>query len=314
MTGFYAVLKKELQDNFAGWLFIILFALVLMAGIYAIFTAAQTIRSVVTGTSPFIFMALFTASGDVLPSFIGMIAIILPVVGIALGMDAINSERNGGTLSRLISQPIYRDTIINAKFAAGVLTIGVIMTTIILLVSGLGIRMIGIVPTAEEAWRLFFFLIISVIYGSFWLGLSILFSVLFRRVAISALAAVAIWLFFFQFFSKVVGALANFFAPIGDTVTSQINNVQFLITAIRFSPIQVFQEAVAVILSPGQRTMSELLQILTGSPNNTPLSTPLSLNQSLSAVWPHIITLFVLTVICFAISYIRFMRQEVRAT
>src|SRR5512141_196038 len=134
MSGFYAVLKKELQDDFASWRFIILFALVLMAGIYAIYTAAETIRSVVTGTTPFIFMALFTASGDVLPSFIGMIAIILPLVGIALGMDAINSERNGGTLSRLISQPIYRDTIINAKFAAGVLTIGVIMTTIILLV------------------------------------------------------------------------------------------------------------------------------------------------------------------------------------
>lgn len=318
MSGFYAVLKKELQDDFASWRFIIFFSLILMVGVYAIFTAAETIRTVVTGTTPFIFMALFTASGDVLPSFLELIAVILPVVAIALGWDAINSERNGGTLSRLISQPIYRDSVINAKFAAGLITIAVIMISIVLLVSGLGIRMIGIAPTAEEAWRILFFLGLSIIYGGFWLGLSILFSILFRWVAASALASLAIWLFFFSWrgyglFNSLISALADAVRPVSDTMASQAANVQFLITAWRFSPIELFKEAEAMILLPGSRTMSDLLLIITGG-SNTPMSTPLSLNQSLTAVWPHIIAIFVLMVICFAISYIRFMRQEVRAT
>ena len=314
MSGFYAVLKKELQDDFASWRFIIFFAIVLMVGVYAIYTAAETIRSVVTGTSPFIFMALFTASGDVVPfSFLEIIAIALPVVAIGLSWDAINSERNRGTLSRLVSQPIYRDSIINAKFLAGVITLSIIMTSINLLVTGLGIRMIGIAPTAEEAWRLLFFLVLSIIYGAFWMGLSILFSIVFKWVAASALASLAIWLFFFQFYNRLAQALADQFRPVTDTVASQVSNIQFLIVAWRFSPIELFKEAEAMILLPGQRTMAELLQIITGT-SATPLSTPLSLNQSLSTVWPHIIILFTLMVICFSISYIVFMRQEIRAT
>ena len=317
MSGFYALLKKELQDDFASWRFIIFFALILMVGIYAIFTAAETIRSVVSGTTPFVFMALFTTSGDVLPSFLELIAIILPVVAIALGWDAINSERNGGTLSRLISQPIYRDNIINAKFSAGLITITVIMTSIVLLVCGLGIRMIGVAPTAEEAWRILFFLVLSIVYGGFWLGISILFSILFRWVAASALTSLAIWLFFFSWrgyglFNSLITALADSIHPVTDTLVSRTTNIQFLVSAWHFSPIELYKEAEAMILLPGSRTMSDLLLIITGG-NNVPLSTPLSLNQSLSAVWPHIITIFMLMVVCFAISYIRFMRQEVRA-
>jgi ABC-2 type transport system permease protein len=315
MSGFYAVLKKELQDDFASWRFIIFFALILLVGVYAIFTAAETIRSVVTGTSPFIFMALFTASGSGLPySFLELIAMILPLVAIALGWDAINSERNGGTLSRLISQPIYRDSVINAKFTAGLITISVIMTSIVLLVCGLGIRMIGVVPTAEEAWRILFFLAMSIVYGAFWLGLSMLFSIFFRWVAASALASIAVWIVFFpELFKLMISFLADNLHPVTDTVASQIANIQFIVTAFHFSPVEIYKEAEAMILLPGSRTMSELLQIITGG-TTTPMSTPLSLNQSLSTVWPNIIILFMLVVICFAISYIRFMRQEVRAT
>jgi ABC-2 type transport system permease protein len=314
MSGFYTVFKKELQDAFSSWRFIILFALVLLAGIYAIYAAAETIRSVVTGSTSFVFMALFTTSGGVLPySFLEILAILIPIVGIALGLDAINSEKNNGTLSRLISQPIYRDTIINAKFLAGVVTIAIMISSIILLVSGLGIRMIGVPPTAEEAWRLLFFLFVSIVYGAFWLGLSILFSILFRRVATSALASIAIWLFFFIFFNILIQAIAGSVSPAGDTAASQIKHVQLIISLTRISPIQVFQEAMAVLLVPGMRTLTDLLQIQIGG-SNAPLLTPLSLGQSLIMVWPHLVSLILLTVICFAISYIKFMREEIRAT
>lgn len=315
MSGFYAVLKKELQDDFTSWRFIVFFAIILLVGIYAIYTAAETIRSVVSGNSDFIFMALFTASGDKMPySFLELMAMILPLVAIALGWDAINSEKNKGTLSRLISQPIYRDSIINAKFTAGLITIGVIMTAIVLLVCGLGIRMIGVVPTAEEAWRIFFFLVLSIIYGAFWLGLSMLFSIFFRWVAASALASIAIYIVFFpELFKLLVSFLADSLHPITDTLASQLANVQFIVNAYHFSPVEIFKEAEAMILLPGQRTMSELLQMYTGN-SAIPQSTPLSLNQSLSTVWPDIIILFMLTIVCFAISYVVFMRQEVRAT
>jgi len=41
---------------------------------------------------------------------------------------------------------------------------------------------------------------------------------------------------------------------------------------------------------------------------------PLSLDQSLLVVWPQLTSLVCLTIICFAVSYIVFMRQEIRST
>ena len=41
---------------------------------------------------------------------------------------------------------------------------------------------------------------------------------------------------------------------------------------------------------------------------------PLSLGQSMILVWPNVTGLVSLSVICFAISYVLFMRQEIRAT
>ncbi len=202
MSSFYTVFRKELQDHFTSWRFIFILLVVLLASLYAVFVAASNIRQSVTGSTDFVFLALFTttlsstASSLIPNSFLALMAVLIPIVGITLGFDAINSERNEGTLSRLISQPIYRDNIINAKFLAGGITISILLLSIILLVSGLGMRMIGIPPASEEVWRLLFFLIIGIIYGAFWLGLAILFSTLFKQVAVSAIISIAIWLFF----------------------------------------------------------------------------------------------------------------------
>jgi ABC-2 type transport system permease protein len=45
----------------------------------------------------------------------------------------------------------------------------------------------------------------------------------------------------------------------------------------------------------------------------TRFSGPLPLAQSILVVMPHIISLVAITAICFALSYIVFMRQEIRS-
>jgi len=42
-------------------------------------------------------------------------------------------------------------------------------------------------------------------------------------------------------------------------------------------------------------------------------SGPLPLLQTILIVWPYIISLIAITVICFAVSYAVFMRQEIRS-
>ncbi len=283
MTVFY----KELADAFSRWRFIILFALILIAGVFAIYLAAQSISEAVEDMpTELVFLRLFTTSGEGLPSFLTFIVFFIPIVGIALGFDAINSEKNSGTLSRLLSQPIYRDAVINGKFLAGVVTIAILMTSIILLVAGIGLRMIGVAPGPGEVWRLIFFLATTIVYGAFWLGLAMLFSIFFRRVATSALAAIAVWIFFIFFMFMIAGFIANLIVPVDQTSTYQetVRNAQFTIMAMRASPITLYQEAVSVLLVPQFRTMTQMLQLQTSGVYEWMLPNPLSFDQSLLIV------------------------------
>lgn len=294
MQGLMTVFWKELADNFNSWRFIILFILAFAVSIFAIYIDAQYIRQEVTETR-FVFLQLYTTSGQALPLFILFLAFFVPLVGIMLGFDAINSEKNSGTLSRLLSQPIYRDAVINGKFLAGVVTIAVMLASIVLLVAGMGLRMIGVAPSWEEVTRLTVFLSISIVYGAFWLGLAMLFSIFIQRVATSALASIAIWLLFIFMFAF------PFFTQPGQG--------QIGLTIMRISPITLFWQVVTLLLVPGARTLEQILQSGGLVPSNA-----LPISQSLLSVWPHLVSIIMLTVVCFAISYVRFMREEIRST
>ena len=74
------------------------------------------------------------ATGAILLSAVlSFISFFGPIIGIALGFDAINSERTQGTLSRVLAQPVYRDAVFNGKFLAAMLTLAVILAVVALL-------------------------------------------------------------------------------------------------------------------------------------------------------------------------------------
>jgi len=304
-----AILRKELADYFTSIRVLVLFFLILFASAAGLFAAYQGIRG--GGAGEFVFLKLFTTSGETLPSLIFFIGLFVPIIGIALGFDAINSERTGGTLSRILSQPVFRDSVINGKFLAGMVTLSVMMFAMLLLVSGYGLRMIGVPPSAEEIIRLFIYLFLTIIYGAFWMGLAVLFSVLFRKVAVSLLFSLALWLFFSFFILMIAPAIANAIAPTADGSTAEIiRNAELRQMLLRFSPNTLFQEATTVLLLPVMRSLG----IITMSQAAYMIPNPVSLGQSLILIWPHLTSLVSLSAICFAISYMLFMRQEIRPT
>lgn len=309
-----AVFWKELADYFSSWRFVILFGITLLAALYATYTAAQTIVSNVQGTpTEFVFLRLFTTSGGKLPSFIWFLSFFGPLIGIIFGFDAINNERAQGTLSRIVSQPLFRDAIINGKFLAGLAAIGIMLASILLIISGLGLRMIGVVPGGEEIARLVIFFIVTLIYAGFWLGLGILFSVLFRRTTTSAFAAIAIWIVCALFISMIAGVVADRVAPVTDQSNTQqvLENREVRHDVMRVSPTTLFEEATTTILNPSTRTLRSLV---TRGEVTGMVPGPLALSQSLKLIWPHLTALVALIVICFGISYVNFMRQEIRAS
>ena len=316
MPGLIAVFWKELADHFTSKRFIILFLLVYLAGIATIYVAAQSIRTGISDTTEFVFLRLFIVSGENLPfSFPFFLSLFIPIVGIALGFDAINSERSSGNLSRVLSQPVYRDSVINGKFLAGLFTLATLIVSIVIVVGGMGLRMIGVPPTAEEVLRLFAFIFLSIIYGAFWLSLAVLFSILFRRTATSALASIALWIFLFFFLSMIAGYIANASVPISQNSSAEIlaQNDTIYRMVSRISPGTLYGESVRVLLMPEMGNASSTLMLISIYTAGL-IPGSLSLEQSLIIVWPQIIGLVALTVICFAISYIRFMREEIRAT
>jgi ABC-2 type transport system permease protein len=313
MTGLMAVFRKELADYFNSMRFIILSLLMYGGGVLlTIFVAAQNIRSGVTETTQFIFLRLFTVSGDIqLFSFPFFMSFFIPILGIILGFDAINGERTSGNLSRISSQPIYRDTVINGKFLAGLVTIAILVISLVMLISGIGLRMIGVPPGPDEILRLFTFIFITIIYGAFWLALAILFSVFFNRIATSALASIGVWIFVFLFVSIIASVVASTIVPLGQSPSQalQIKHDEIISYVSLISPIVLYGQSIQAILIPSHPVMFVVSLYYTGLEPN-----PLPLNQSLLIVWPQIISLIALTALCFAGSYIRFMREEIRAT
>ncbi len=283
-----------------------------------VYMAGMGLRQELEGVAKpkFVFLMLFTSTGALF-SLVQFVAFFGPLIGLILGFDAINRERATGTLSKLVSQPIYRDSIINGKFLAGVATIAIMLTSIVLLISALGLLLLGVVPGIEEVLRIIFYLVISIFYISFWLGVAILFSVLFRGIATSALASLALWIFFSFFVPLGATILANAFAPIdqeGATVERIVKHVRIQRAISLSSTMSLYSDSTAVIIDPMRKTTKSL--VLVGPMeriSSARFKNPLPLTQSLLVVFPHISTLIALTIICFAITYTTFMMQEVRS-
>lgn len=213
----------------------------------------------------------------------------------------------------VLSQPLYRDSLINGKFLAGLTTIAIIIGSIVIIISGIGYRMIGVMPEPAEIVRIVIFFLICLLYVAFWLGLAILFSVLFRRAITSIMSAISVWLVFTLFITMIAGLTAEWVAPVTDESSTEavLEHQRVEDTTMRVSPTTLFNEATETVLNPGIRTLRGLVLVreVQGM-----IAGPLSLGQSLILVWLHLVSLFTLTAICFAISYIKFMREEIRST
>jgi ABC-2 type transport system permease protein len=318
LSGIFTIFRKELEDHFSSTRFLLISALIVMVGVIIASMVGMGIQEELKGaTKPtLIFLFLFTSTGKLF-SFVQFIGFFGPLIGIILGFDSINRERVSRTLSKLVSQPIYRDSIINAKFLSGVAIIAIVLVAIVLLISGLGIRLIGVVPGSEEVGRLAIYLITSILYISFWLGISILFSIIFRSTATSALASLALWIFFSFFVSLGASVLSDMVAPtpVGQTVARPetiMKQAQVQRIVSLCSPVNLYTEATSTVLNPMRQTTKLVFVGPMEQLSMLRFQNPLPLLQSLLIVLPHLISLVAITVLCFGICYLIFMRQEIR--
>jgi ABC-2 type transport system permease protein len=315
-AGWRVVAGKELVDAVTSLRFGILFVILALAAAAPVYITGGAIRDAAQQVSgaPAVFLALFTLGRDPVPSFVGLIGFLAPLLGIAFGFDAINAERAQGTLPRLVSQPIYRDDVINGKFAAGLAAIALTLTAMMLIVAGIGLIRLGIVPTLSEVVRMLTWLVITILYVGLWLAFATLCSVLVRRAATSAMLAIGVWLALSLFGVLLAQLVAGIIDPgsAAAGVQQSLDHSRLEQQLASISPSTLYQQLTAVLLDPGTTIVgvpgiAELAQLQQQIP------TQLSLDQSLLLAWPQVVVLVALTVACFTGAYIGFLRQEVRA-
>ena len=158
-----------------------------------------------------------------------------------------------------------------------------------------------------------FWVIFTFLYVALWLAFGLLLSVLIRRAATSALVAFGTWLLLTFFGGLITQLVGGFIAPVTGTIDQQAANLSMQQTITRLLPDTLFREASLAILNPQVSAVTQPATIGGYQQAAQRIPSLQNFDQSLLLVWPHMVTMLALAVVCFAIAYIRFMRQEVRA-
>ena len=316
MAGTLTVAAKELRDQFGSKRFLILFGLVLLISSLSAYQGVDFIRDNENAG----FVNIFSGTQFSF-SFIQIMVFFGPLLGLALGFDAINKERANGTLSILLGQPIFRDSVINGKFLAGAAALATLTVGTIGIMSGLAIPLLGFGPTGAEASKILTLTLLTIVYLVFWLTLGILYSVLTKRTATSIMASIATWLTFSIVISILASVVAGIMVPLpgaefrsqpGEgglrSATEYIEAMQernaVTSTIERLSPANLYEEAATDILGVARGFM--------GGRGFQEFERALTLTEALAANWANIATLAVGLVVCFAASYMMFLRSEIR--
>jgi ABC-2 type transport system permease protein len=321
--GWLVVARKEFADHVLSVRFFVLLLILGLAAGIPLFLATERIHELASQVSgaQAVFVALFIIGPKDVSIFgldvsvQGFIALAAPLLGIAFAFDAVNGERAQGTLPRLVAQPIHRDDVINGKFVASLAAITLVLLSVVLLIAGFGLLRLGIVPAGSEVLRLIVWFIVTIAYVAVWLAFGLLLSVIVQRAATAALIGFGVWLVIAMFGRFVLNLVLGALAPVSTSgaVDQALGVYQLHALVLRLLPTTLYSEASSVLLNPSltQTSVPATLGQLSQAQQQIP--TLLSLDQSLLLVWPHVVALVALTVVCFAIAYIGFMRQEVRA-
>jgi ABC-2 type transport system permease protein len=315
MAGTMTIGYKEMKDQFGSKRFLILFGFMVLLSGLAAYQGVDYIKDNTQATFLYIFSGFRMSY-----SFIQIMVMFGPILGMAMGFDAINKERTTGTLSMLLGQPIYRDSVINGKFLAGASSLAILGIGTIAITVGLAIPMLGYGPTGTEALKIVTLTLLTVLYLVFWLSLGMLFSIISKKTSTSILASIATWMFFSIVLSILANAVASALVPLpaGEFMTGGQQGGDFKMTdefrqviteqadltnkINRISPTELYESTVTAILGVSTgfgRMTQEFVRTM-------------SLGEALADNWANIVVLGVGLILCFGASYILFLRTEIR--
>lgn len=157
-----------------------------------------------------------------------VIVFLLPLLALALGYNLVSGEREQGTLSMLLSNPVRLAQVLRAKVAFR----GAVVLLLVLAVS-IGGLLLGGAPlfTAAGLASLACWALLVAAYGLFWFVLAVLVNLFGRNSAQNALILVGLWIAASLIAPTLIGIAANVAYPV-PARAEMINNLRAAQTAL----------------------------------------------------------------------------------
>jgi ABC-type transport system involved in multi-copper enzyme maturation permease subunit len=121
------------------------------------------------------------------------VAFIFSLLGIVLGFDAVNGEKERGTLRLVLANGLRRFTVLSAKWAGGMLVMVVALLAAWLAATTVVLVQSGTHWAADDALSLITLWVFSLLYCGAFFTLALAFSTLSSRSSVSVLASLFTW-------------------------------------------------------------------------------------------------------------------------
>jgi len=280
---------------------------------------------------------------DVFNSMVTFFTYLGMILGAAMGFDQISREKDEGSLKFLAISPLYRDAIINGKTIGAIATLAATLAAAFLLAIAI-VMLRGVVPGLDDVLRIGAFYLASLLYCSVFFAIAMMMSTVTKSTSMAVISTVGIvvLLIVFSILAFIVSSYiaSAIIGPPPDMDYSVLMNDSTNASAI-FSNSEYMNYSTKLVELDFEITDT----ITTVSPVNdfggfmgmgmggignailskTPVqslsltglsaaasSKQISLLESLASVWIKILILIVYLVVSFAVSYVAFMRTDIR--
>jgi len=312
---------REFSDTIKSRRFILLvvvFGLIMVASMAALMSEQTSYL----GAMPTGFL------GRVARGMTASIGYLAPIIGIALGCDAISGEREGGSLKLLLAQPIYRDAVINGKFLAATLATTLAIFIPSLATVGGAMLYLGVSPTPDELARLAVYLVFSVLFAMTFYAIATLLSTVSKKTSQSVMLSVGVWVALTVIIPLIAESVAGIFVarpslpmpknqtsgpvtqtfgPMNPAEMEQMRKFTNMVESVSSITPNYHFDKIGLYIFGGFSGVGLLGTMTTiGSVESLPLL------ESLGQCWPNIVVLVLFTLFAFAASYMIFTRQEIR--
>lgn len=256
------------------------------------------------------------------------------ILAVAMGFDLIAKEKDEGSLKCLLSHPIYRDSVINGKAIAAIATLSIVLAATFL-VSFAFMLFNGIVPQGDDLMRLIMLYIVSLLYLIVFFAIAMMISTIAKSSSAALLISMGIIV--------VLYVLPSISWPVTQMIIGPYPQFPDFVYDLSGDPQQQEQQEQLYKqyqqqqkdYNMKQRQINDIINGISPQYQYSQLTRAISTRQdpnwwggdwttmihkyknmtvwqSLSYEWVALLVIIVETIVAFAVSYVKFMRMDIR--